>query len=182
MRILVTIMFCSHFFSLSAQENPFANIQYDSLVIYDLNYKYKEDNQWKRLKSIVNENEVLIEGCIKKSSRLSKDESSVFTQKIGMKSSYGLTSASCFDPHFGAVYFKDGKPNAHITICLSCNTYKTSHNIPASQQGPKDLDGEIYYMKTGFSMSFRKYLNDLKKSSGFHSLQELDHPTFHVDY
>ncbi len=159
------------------QDNPFARVDYDSLVIYDMEFKVYENGRGRRIMSIIEEDGSLAPG-VKKSVRILGKEASDFTANLGKQSSFGLYTASCFDPHFGAVYYKNGIPSAYITICLSCNTFRSNLEIPASQQGPEEYDGTIYYMRCGFSMSYRKYLNDLKKKYGFHYLNRLESPIF----
>lgn len=182
MKFVLTILTIgTSFLTLMAQENPYAQIEFDSLVIYDIEYFYRdEDGKRARLKTIVEPDGSVVNGSIKRSVRLKKNEAEEFTNRLGNKSSFGLNSAACFDPHFAAIYFLEGKPAAHITICLSCNTYQPSQKIPASLVD-REYDGEVYRVTSGFSLEYREYLNELKKKYGFHTISEIDNPIYHVD-
>lgn len=143
-------------------QNPYLTLQYDSLVIYDFDWYSKDE----RYRSILDESGKLVP-TIKKSVRLSPKDAIELTKAIGDSTSYGQITAACFDPHFGMVYFLQGQPTEHITICMSCNFPKSSLEIPARNQGAEWLDGEVFYTRTGFSKTFRKYLSALKKKHGF---------------
>lgn len=147
---------------LSAQQNPYDSLTYDSLVIYDFEYRDYSIKPRKRIMSIIDENGNP-PSTIKKSVRLPKQEAQGLSEKIGLKSSYGQITAACFDPHFGMVYYENGKVIEYITICLACNYPRSSLRIPAQEKGGEKMDnGEMYYKLRGFSKSFRKYLNGLK--------------------
>ncbi|MCP4459811.1 MAG: hypothetical protein GY816_17585 [Cytophagales bacterium] len=150
-----------------AQQNPYASLSYDSLVIYDFEYLDYSVKPRKRIMSIIDENGKL-PNTIKKSVRLPAKEAKELSDKIGLKSSYGQITAACFDPHFGMVYYENGKPKEHVTICLTCNFPRSSLEIPTRDQGGEKMDnGEMYYTLEGFSKSFRQYLNDIKKKYDF---------------
>ncbi len=156
-----------------SQNNPFATLIYDSLVIYDFDWRQPGGG---RITSIL-ENEKLAT-TVKKSVRLPANEALDLSKKIGMKSSYGQITAACFDPHFGMVYYQNGNVKEYITICLVCNYPNSSLPIPARNQGGEDMDNEeIYYELSGFSKSFRKYLNNIKKKYDF-SAQTLEGSIF----
>lgn len=181
MKFVLTIFLGASFLTLSAQENPYAEIEFDSLVIYDIEYIYRdEDGKRARVKTIVKSDGSVVRSSIKSSARLKKSEAEEFTNRLGNKDSFGLNSAACFDPHFAAIYYSKGKPAAHITICLSCNTYQPSQKIPASLVD-REYDGEVYRVTSGFSLAYREYLNELKKKYGFHTVSEIDNPIYHVD-
>lgn len=151
-------------------QNPFTTLTYDSLVIYDFDWR----GRGVRYTSIIDENGNL-PPTVKKSVKLSEKETSELSRRIGAKESYGQITASCFDPHFGMVYYHNGEIKAHVTICLACNYPSSSLEIPARNQGKEEFDGKEYYTKTGFSTPMRKYLSALKKKYGFsHSNIESD--------
>ena len=152
-----------------SQPNPYTTLTYDSLIIYDFEYLDYSVKPRKRILSIIDENGNL-PNTVKKSVRLPTKEALQFSKRIGLKSSYGQITAACFDPHLGAVYYENGKVKEHITICLACNYPRSSLKIQARNQGREMNGGEIYYTLTGFSKSFRKYLNNLKKKYHFSSL------------
>lgn len=87
--------------------------------------------------------------------------------KLEDKRSYGATTASCFDPHVGLVYYFKEKVVAHISICLDCNRLRSSLDIPAQKQGKVGQGNEAYYISDGLSKSFRKFINMLLKMAKF---------------
>lgn len=150
-----------------SQSNPYATLTYDSLLIYDFEYFDFSVRPRKRLMSILDENGELV-STILKSVKLTTNEAKELSQKIGSKPSYGQLIAACFDPHLGMVYYENGQVKEHITICLACNYPKSSLVIAARNQGGEKMeDGSMYYKLSGFSKSFRQYLNDIKKKYNF---------------
>ena len=65
-------------------QNPYEHFTYDSLVIYDFDWRGREG----RYRAILNENREL-PPTVKKSARLSDDELSEFVAKLGRKETYG---------------------------------------------------------------------------------------------
>jgi len=169
-RVIVLLLFSNTW--AFGQDNPYATLTYDSLVIYDFEYLDYSVNPRKRILSIIDENGDL-PNTIKKLVRLPSPEAQELSEKIGLQSSYGQLTAACFDPHFGMVYYENGKAKEFVTICLSCNFPRSSLNIPVRNQGGEKMDnGEMYYTKTGFSKAFRKYLNEIKIKYGFSALMQ----------
>ena len=162
MRLLILLLFSSTL--TFAQQNPYATLTYDSLVIYDFDWRSKDG----RITSIYRNGKLA--STIKKSVTLPAKEAQELSIKIGSTKSYGNITAACFDPHFGMVYYENGKVKEYITICLACNYPRPSLEIPARDQGAEEYEGEVYYTRTGFSKSFRTYLNNLKKKYDFSAL------------
>ena len=104
---------------------------------------------------------------IKKSVELDKSTTSKLNQKLGDKKSYGLPTASCFDPHLGLVYYLNNSIVGHITICLSCNRLVSSIDIPAQKQKQVGKGKDAYYIGEGMSEAFQNFLNDLLKKNNF---------------
>jgi len=134
-----------------AKGNPFDKLRYDSVVAYD--FKGDGDNS-------VIKNGSLNKRLIVKSIKLSKKQINSISKTIGNKSSYGGSTMSCFDPHLGIVYYKNGSIVAHINICFECNYLKTYPTLPNNllmfkEEGETDL---VYH--EGFS---EKGKNELKK-------------------
>ena len=149
-----------------SQSNPYASLSYDSLVIYDFEYFDFSVKPRKRIMSIIDESGDL-PNTVKKSVRLPEKQAKELSNNIGLGKSYGGLPAACFDPHFGMVYYENGKVKEYITVCMACNFPRPSVPIPGMNQGPEELDGEVFYKRYGFSKSFRVYLNKIKKQYGF---------------
>ncbi len=159
---------------LYAQDNPYTSLNYDSLVIYDFDYRLPKGG---RIMSIIDKDGNLA-STVKKSIRLPGKEAKELSDKMGLKRSYGQITAACFDPHFGMVYYEDGKVKEFITICMTCNYPRPSLPIPARNQGMETYEESVYYTLGGFSKSFRRYLNNFKKKYGFPAPDELRDPMF----
>lgn len=100
--------------------------------------------------------------CIKQRKTLTQIEGEKLTRLLGLKSSYGQRVAACFDPHLGIVYFLNGKPANHITICMDCNRLISSIDNPNQYQGKQlSENGEVYYTLIGMSEKLRAHLNKL---------------------
>jgi hypothetical protein len=140
--------------------NPFAKLKFDKVMMYDFNGGKGEDL------SIINPSGRLA-ASVTKQVQLSPAETSRFTSRIGSRRSYGGSTASCFDPHLGFVYYLNGKSVAHITVCLDCNRLRAVPDIPARKQGKAGSGKDAYYLSDGLSKSLRQYLNGLIKANSF---------------
>ena len=165
MKSLLTIILFILIRTVNAQSNTYAALTYDSLVIYDfdwrgLNAKYR---------SIIDEQGNL-PPTVKKAVTLPAQEATEMSIRIGEKSSYGQMTAACFDPHFGLVYYEQGLVKEYITICMACNYPRTSIPLPVRDLGTTPEEIEASYSKMGFSKAFRSYLFDLKRKYGFSAI------------
>ena len=151
--------------TLCAQQNPYAVLSYDSLVIYDFEWRSPEG----KFRSIIDK-EGNLPPTVRKAVTLSKQEATELSRRIGTKESYGQMTAACFDPHFGMVYYEGGKVKEYITICMACNYPEPSIPLPVRYLGDTDEEIEANYSKMGFSKSFRAYLFDMKRKYGFSAI------------
>lgn len=126
--------------------NPFQNIAYDSVVAYDY--------EGSAGKLIVDDSDKLAKTIYKS---VVLPEPKTIAAILGDPASYGGDMAACFDPHLGIVYYKNGKPAHHVSICLSCNSLSSTVTIP---------------FESGFSESGFKRLFGFCKALGFeHSIE-----------
>lgn len=142
------------------KSNPFLKLKFDKVVIYDYGPGPEKGAP------IVNARGELAKS-IKKKAQLSATSVQQLNKKLGERSSYGSTTAFCFDPHLGVVYFLKDKIVAHISICFSCNRLRSSIDLPAQKQGKVGEGKEAYYLADGLSKSFRLFLNKLVKANHF---------------
>jgi hypothetical protein len=150
--LLLVFFLCS----VKAQ-NPYLTLDYDSLVICDFGNIEETEGNITQIGS-----SYLLKSKPQNRLALSIVEAKEFSNKIGLKSSYGQPTAACFMPHFAAMYYKDGKGIACVEICVDCNILDASHGIKAMEHTPQKADdGSIYYINTGMSKEFRKYLTGL---------------------
>ncbi len=135
--------------------NPFLKLKFDSIVFYDFGGNPEDE-----IITIIQNDDKLSYSVIK-SVKLDKITGDNFTKLIGKKESYGGTTASCFEPHLGVVYYYNKKPIAYINICLSCNRLSSSLIIKNQLQGVISKGDKVYYALDGMSNVFRQSINAL---------------------
>jgi hypothetical protein len=134
--------------------NPYASMHADSVVIYDYNFQEEFESGWLVLNGKLSKE-------IKKHQKLDSASAKQFTALLGKKNSFGSTTAMCFYPHFGAIYWKNGKPAGNIQICVQCNVLRADKELKAQLQGKQGEGKNVYYTLDGMSDTFLKYLNGL---------------------
>jgi hypothetical protein len=158
--ILLVLLLCNLCVS---QNNPFTNLEYDKVVMYDY--------EGRKGVYLVDKNGELSK-TIKKQVILDEKTEKELIKKLGQKSSYGEGTAACFDPHLGFIFYCQNKIVANIAVCFSCNRLQSSLDIPAQKQGKIGSGDDIGYLLIGMSESFKKFLNELVLKYKFsHSLQ-----------
>lgn len=153
MRQVILFLIAICFLSFQQNKNPFLNLKFDKVIMYDF-------EGGKDLGLIIDDNGRLAK-TVKKQAILDKVNVEKLSRLLGEKTSYGGTTAFCFEPHVGLVYYLNGKVVAHVSICLDCNRLKSSIVIPAQKQGKVGEGDEVYYIADGLSKSFRKFINSL---------------------
>jgi hypothetical protein len=146
--------------SNSQTKNPFLKLKFDKVFICDF------ENDGEHDYPLVNEKGQWT-NIVKKSAKLDPLTTSKLITKLGDKQSYGQTHADCFEPHFGIVFFKEGKDVAEVEICLDCNVLSPTLIIPAQNQGKAGHGKEVYYTHGGMSKQFRRFINGLIKQYNF---------------
>jgi hypothetical protein len=148
------LMACTTF---GQKSNPFLTLKYDRVMVYEL-ISSNENAQWET--RIIDEKGNFLWNIID-SGTLDEQTVRELNSKIGLKKSYGNGNASCFDPHFGLVYYLKDEPVAQVSVCLNCNRLYSTIEIPGMMQGKKGKGKNVYYTKNGMSKSFRKYINGI---------------------
>lgn len=149
--------------------NPFLTLKYDKVIAYD--YEGIGDSSNGGL--IVSENGRFHES-IKKTTELTSLQIHNFVNYIGDKSTYGNTTAFCFEPHLGIVFYKNKKIVAHLSICLDCNYLISSIEIPATSYKKIKIGDDYEYDAEGFSKLGRKQLNQLCNELNFSHCSDLN--------
>jgi hypothetical protein len=149
------LLLCNYSFS---QKNIFKNIDCDSIVAYE----YEGTGN------------VLIQDAVKSKNELitkSKQVDSKFAKNLGSiitdSKAYGQTTAFCFDPHLGILFWKDGNIVESISICLECNFLKSSKSIPATSIKQIQISDDYSYPAKGFSRKTRVKIDNLCRELGF---------------
>lgn len=118
------LLILTSFIEDNRSEDPFKSFKYDKVVAYDYNgiggIRIVDSNGH-------------ITGTVRAQTELTKKQFKEINKTLSERSTYGGTTASCFDPHLGIVYYFDNKMVAHISICLECNYLESSFAIPATE-------------------------------------------------
>jgi hypothetical protein len=149
-------------FSLNGHgQNPFSNLQFDKVVMYEFDGGKGGDM------SVIDKDGKMAQ-TISKEVVLDKKDIDVLNKKLGSTKSYGGGEAACYEPRLGFVYYLKNIVVAKVDVCLSCNRLRSNIEIKAQKQGKNISEkGEIFYLGEGLSDSFKKYLYKLIKSKGF---------------
>ncbi len=124
-------------------DGTFAGIPYDSAVAYAYNGEGARE--------IVDEKGVLSDR-IAQSTTMDKKQINALREILFSPSTYGGPIAACFEPHLGFVFYRAGKPAAHVSICFDCNYLVSSFPVPKED---------------GFSDNGAKALAAFEKELGF---------------
>lgn len=158
MKKLIALMLIAMPLMVLAQSNPFRKIKYDRVVAYEFQ----------------GEGGRTIDYCLKrdsirihKSKVLTVQQVSQFEKIITATSSYGKSTASCFDPHLAVVYYLKKEIVATVDVCLDCNHLSSSANIPATSSKKVQITEDVAYPAHGFSKEARKSLYKFCKTLGF---------------
>jgi hypothetical protein len=141
-----------------AQLNPFEALQYDSAVAYE----FQGMGDRRIVHCLKNE-----PSKISKQTQLTTYQLNVLEKLLTITSSYGNTTAACFDPHFAVVYFLGDQIVGSIDICLGCNYLESTPEIPATTFKMIKLSDDYSYPAKGFTPEARLAIYELCKSLGF---------------
>lgn len=145
-------------FTLVGQSNPFAALKYDKVVAYE----YQGEGGLKIEICLKNEKEKITNTIELNNSQVEELE-----KLLTSDTSYGSTTAFCFDPHMAIVYYSDKKILATVSICLDCNYLISSLDIPATEKKYIKANDTYSYPAKGFSPEARKGIHGFCKQIGF---------------
>lgn len=144
--------------------NPYDTLTFDKVIAYD----YDGAGEYQ----IVEQGKLFIDN-IKNKTELTREQIGKINKFLGDTSTYGGSTAACFDPHLGLVYYLKGKIVGYISICLECNFLESSLKIQAEDYKKTELCDSCF--AHGFSKTGRKRINDLCKELRFsHCKDKLD--------
>lgn len=140
------------------QFNPFEKLDYDKVIAYEYQ----------------GEGGLLIENCLNKKKEkiykkitLTEKQTEKLETILISEKSYGNATMSCFDPHFGVVYYLKEKIVGTVSICLECNSLISSEKIPATELKMIKISDDYSYPAKGFSKIARKNIYNYCKEIGF---------------
>ena len=119
--VQIILSACSNYSSRKypSKDNFLVKIDCDSVVAYCFS------DTLQGLPEIIDRNGKLASG-IRSRTTMNDEQKMYFTNFITSPETFGGEMASCFDPHFGIVFYANGKPIEDFSICLDCNRLKSS--------------------------------------------------------
>jgi hypothetical protein len=135
----------------------------DDTVIYDKIIAYEFEGSGDN--DIVSGSKLIEKSKIYQEKEITLEKVKEFESILQNKNTYGGSTASCFDPHFGIVYYKNNKIVNYISVCLACNSLYASFDIPAQKLHKSTLCDECYH--EGLNKKARKQISEFIKNLGF---------------
>lgn len=139
---------------------PFNKLDYDKIIAYE----FQGDEEANL--AVINEDGKFIP-IIEKQHFLTQEQADKIISALTEKSSYGESSAFCFNPNFGLVFFKGNDKINQINICLSCNDSTSEIDIPARRHKVFNKGTVDEYTATGFTPKGKAAIVDLCKELNF---------------
>jgi hypothetical protein len=136
---------------------PF-NIEFDKVIAYDY------DGEEEAFPSVISREGHFIQ-IIDKQIALNKGQvDNLVNDILTSNSTYGGSTAACFQPHLGIVFFNKSERVFVVDICLGCNYLSSSKLIPATEFHKFKFEGEEKeYSSIGFSEKGKKKIRYLAK-------------------
>jgi hypothetical protein len=147
--------------------NPFKDLKYDKVVTYDF--------EGRGGGKIVRGDK--LDRSAKNPKELTPQQTQKFTAVLTDTATYGGSTAACFDPHMGVVFYNKDSIVAHISICFECNSLASSVYLPAEYYNQLTWEDKKYYQTKilhGFSPAGREHLRELCNSLGLTLCQPFD--------
>lgn len=138
--------------------SPFDTLKYDKVIAYDFDGRHEKYYVIEKYGWFVN--------TISKQQYLTQKQTDKLVKALTNKSSYGESTAACFEPHFAVVFFKNNKMVNQVNVCLDCNYLMSTIEIPAQSAKTIVMDS-ISYPMNGFSKKGVKAVTSLCKELNF---------------
>jgi hypothetical protein len=143
---------------------PFGPLDYDKVIAYDF------DGCEEPYGSVITKEKFVL--VILKQQFLTQKQADKILSALTKVSTYGGVTASCFNPHFALLFFKNNKITHKIDICLDCNYLFSDIAIPAETVLQIHIGDSSHYPAIGFSKRGRKAIIDLCKEINFYYANE----------
>jgi hypothetical protein len=139
---------------------PFDTLDFNKVIAYEF------EGSEEPYPSVINENGKFVP-VIAKQNALTQNEVNELTQLLCSSSTYGQSTAACFVPHLGIVFYKNNKQRAQVNICLGCNYLISSIPILAEYKKKINAGTKNEYSATGFSIEGRTRIKKLCDKYGY---------------
>ena len=101
---------------------------------------YLKKSKWRRFAPV-----------ILRQKSLNQKQVDFLTNFLTNNKTYGGSSAACFEPHLGFVFYRDNDIQCVVNVCLDCNYLESSVDIPAGEYHKMYEGTEYEYGAIGFS-------------------------------
>lgn len=142
-----------------ACQAPFKDLHYDKVIAYDYEGSMEAYVQVVEVQGF--------SPVITKQQFLNQEQVNGLTQLLSAPSSYGETTAACFEPHLGIVFYQSDTMVLQLNICLDCNRITSTLPIPATQTVLVNEGEALEYAREGFSESAVSEIVSLFKALDF---------------
>ncbi|MDI9311887.1 MAG: hypothetical protein QM535_16870 [Limnohabitans sp.] len=139
---------------------PFSNLDFDKIIAYDF------EGSEEPYPDVIDKNGNFVPTILKQKA-LTQEEADKILKILTSNSTYGDTTAGCFNPHFAIVFYKNSKKINQINICLGCNFLSSEINIPAQTHRKINKGTANEYAIIGFTKLGKKGIIDLCKELEF---------------
>lgn len=155
-----SITFCqgSMIVKKSQLKNPFETLKYTCVIAYN----FALEGSHEKNSSAVTEDKKLNRTTVLPGKNLTKEETNSLISTLVDTNTYGGSYAACFEPRLAFVFYNNDSIVDCIDVCFECNTQRSTINIPAKNYY-NEQDGELMYLRYGFSKAGRKRLIALCK-------------------
>ena len=140
---------------------PFDKLEFDKVIAYDY------DGDEEAFPSIISRTGNFIPIIDKQIALTEKQTDYLIDNILTANSTYGGSTAACFQPHMGIIFFKDSERVMVIDICLGCNFLETDKDIPATRFHNHKIEEHII-PDNGFSKNGKKRIRNLATELDFY--------------
>ena len=125
-------------------QKPFDTLKFNKLIAYD--YEGSEEPNPSVLDEKNKFNNVIL-----KQKYLNNEQAKFLIETLTKTSTYGESTAGCFNPDLGFLFFNNNKKVYSIDVCLDCNYLIAESSIPAMEMKKMNKGTENEYAAIGFS-------------------------------
>ncbi len=146
----------------TSSDSPFDTLEYNKVIAYDFEGNYEphpsviKNSRWRRYAPV-----------ILRQKSLNQEQVNFLTNFLTNNKTYGGSTAACFDPHLGIVFYQNNDIQCVVNICLDCNYLESSIDIPAFHYHKINPNTEHEYSAIGFSEEGKQNIIELSKQLGF---------------
>ena len=144
----------------STYQKPFDTLRFNKIIAYDFEGS-EEPNP-----SVINQKNNFT-SVILKQKYLNNVQSNKLIETLTDETTYGESTAGCFNPHLGFVFYNNNKVVYVVDVCLDCNYLISESEIPAMVKKKINIGTEDEYPAIGFSKIGKNKIRGISKELDF---------------